>query len=385
MKKFISQLKISPVVFSYIFLTICVLVTLYVWMSAKNNLFQKSKQEFLNQADNIQNSIKHRMDLYISSLYGIQALFAGSETVTREVYIKYITTANIFNRFSGISSFIYAPKVNKKDLVKFEKQTSLELTAKLSTPSAYKVYPQQQKVDYFPISYMVPVSPDKEKAYGFDLSSETLRDTAIQQARDQNLAIATGRIILVATQKPAFIIMLPIYANGLPSGTLAQRRENLAGIIASGFRPEELFPTLLINTDDKKGINFEIFDGSDQNNLTDERLLFSSDQGKYSQDLKYIPKFTVTNTITIAGRPWTLRFISLPEFEHNDSSNKLPIIILLAGLDVSLLLFLIMRFIGISNNRALNLAQEMVKRYREHDKLHSHTRVEPLNNRKAKN
>ncbi|KKR50630.1 MAG: CHASE domain protein [Candidatus Curtissbacteria bacterium GW2011_GWA1_40_16] len=379
-----KRFKISPCAFSYLFLFFGIGVSIFLWYLVKNRFEQENLAKFNQQAENITSLINTRMELYISSLYGVQGLFIASNDLTREEFVKYINVVDIFERYPGVSSFVFAKKVTQKERSDYEKKITLELNAKFATPAAFRIYPEATKDEYYPIIYIAPILSERSIAYGFDYTSEPIKKYALEQARDQNRAVATDKLILLSGEKPEFLVAVPVYKNGVPHETVAQRQKNFEGVILGGSRPEELFSKLFKDIKDENHVNFEIFDGSEQNNLSDARLIYNLDNGKYTHDPNYQPKYSIIKTSLITQRPWTIRFISLPNFITDDMTNRLPILVLLAGFDISLLIFIIMYLITQSKDRALKIAKDMVREYKSHDKLHSHTRVEPIEIKKPK-
>ena len=90
---------------------------------------------------------------------------------------------------------------------------------------------------YSPVYYVEPFAGN-QVAFGFDLASNPTRRAALHQARDSGGLVATGRITLVqeSGKQHAFLVLAPIYRNGQPHDTVAERRQNLAGYAVGVFR-----------------------------------------------------------------------------------------------------------------------------------------------------
>lgn len=382
--KKICHLKINSNYFLYFILVASLVTTVFCWNYTRKQVDKQIQIEFENQANQIINVLEKRMDLYISSLYNLQGFFAGSISVERDEWTDFITTANIFERYPGISAFTYIEKVPRAKKTAFEKSVQND---KYINPQGYpdfKIFPETDKNEYYPIKYMEPRTDDREKALGFDMSSESNRLAAMEKSRDLNKAVVTNKIIILSTNKPAFIIYVPIYENHKNIATVKDRISSLKGFVASGFRPEEFFPTMLQNRSDAENISLEIFDGSDPDRLTEATLIYKYNQRQNSSNKDSLPRFTLIKNANVAEKTWIVRFTALPEFKLSEPTGLLPLIVLISGIDYSFLLFLILFLLTRTQTRALKMAENMVKEYKQHDKLHSHTRVEKLTTQNKK-
>jgi CHASE1-domain containing sensor protein len=360
--KRIYRFKIAPTSFAYLFLIISLSATFLAYLFTLSRVQNQRQVKFQSKADIIYNNIQSKLNLYLTSLYGLQGFFTTSDKVTADEWTRYLEASDIFHRFPGISVFTYAPRVTDQQLPEFVRQQQ-------KAYSGFNVFPKLQKDEYYPTIYVEPKTANLNQALGFDLLSETVRRSALEQARDTNKAVATEQIILLTNKKPGFTIILPIYKNDQPHETLTERRQNTIGFITGGFRPEELFPSLMFPnlipqiTNDLK---VEIFDNS--NNFTPNQLLYTNDNGQLNYQLDYFASqdvLTATKTLVVAEKPWSIRFSTLPGFTLDPFSNRLPVFVLLVGADSSILLFLTMMAIARTQTHALTLAQNMLTRARE--------------------
>src|SRR5207245_9115058 len=79
-------------------------------------------------------------------------------------------------------------------------------------------------------------------ALRFDITSNPVRRQLLQQATDSACPIASTAASLVqdSEREPALLVVLPIYRDGLPHKTVAQRRQNLAAFASAVFRVRRL-------------------------------------------------------------------------------------------------------------------------------------------------
>ena len=144
--------------------------------------------------------------------------------------------------------------------------------------------------------------------------SEPVRGIAMEQARDNDSAVLSGKVALsmdkmLTDPMPAAMMFVPVYRNNRPHSTLADRRENLLGWVYAPFRIPELLSELLGNS---PLIDVEIFDG---NTLTAANLIHDADYILRTNTKK--SQFQVVKNIAIAGRTWTVVISPLYSFESN--------------------------------------------------------------------
>src|SRR5688572_26700776 len=99
----------------------------------------------------------------------------------------------------------------------------------------------------------------------------------------------------------------PVYNNALDISTVGRRRAALLGHIYGAFRMDDLMRGILGRLSD---VRLEIFDGGSG---SDGALLYDSQRNGVPAGFK--PAHTVTASLPVRGRNWTLRVTSLPAFE----------------------------------------------------------------------
>lgn len=97
--------------------------------------------------------------------------------------------------------------------------------------------PAGSRPEYFPVYYVVPLAGN-EKAVGFDLASDPKRLAALVRARDSGEMVASAPITLVQEthREKGFVVFDPIYVQGRPVDTVAQRRDALLGFALAVYR-----------------------------------------------------------------------------------------------------------------------------------------------------
>ena len=122
-------------------------------------------------------------------------------------------------------------------------------------PQEFKIFTDQIMRGYGDLAAKRRVSRSSTRAllrtvkppFGADLNSESVRHEAIKRARDGN-AIATAQTIQlrnpISGTREGFLAVLPVYKQGLPGSTIAERRRNTLGVIVGAFQTGAIFESI---------------------------------------------------------------------------------------------------------------------------------------------
>ncbi|MEQ1742745.1 MAG: EAL domain-containing protein, partial [Candidatus Nitrotoga sp.] len=208
------------------------------------------------------------------------------------------------------------------------------------------------------VIFIEPVTEGNRRTFGYDMYSDPVRRAAMEQARDNDKAVITGKTKLIQenneSAQAGFLMYLPIYKNGAPSATLAQRRANLIGWVCALFRMDDLMRGIL--GERVPDIDIKIYDGEKMSGRT---LMHDADSTNKIGVMN--PLFHASKRFEIAGHKWTMAINSLPNFEAQlveDKSQSIAV----AGLAVSILLGLLTGSLVQGRERALRIARKMDER-----------------------
>jgi PAS domain S-box-containing protein len=294
----------------------------------------KDQSRFEHSVQQMSGVLDDRLDTYEALLRAGAGFFAGSDVVTPEEFHQFVSEIDLPSHYKGIQGLGFSARLGPNDKALLERT----MRAKHGNPT-FKVWPAGDRPEYFPVVYLEPRNHLNEIALGYDMFSEGVRRAAIEQARDTNSTVASGRVTLIqerdAEQKQSgFLIYMPVYGHGAKTDTVQARRAALIGFVYAPFRAGDLMRTIL---SDKAvtGINYKVFDGPQTN---PENLLYDSAAGQPAANEP--PGFQARTTIGVGARPWTLEFSSTPEFEATKTFATLT---LLVGAVLSFVLYGITR------------------------------------------
>ncbi|MFH1536294.1 MAG: CHASE domain-containing protein [Patescibacteria group bacterium] len=284
--------------------------TLGAWYISKSLAERETTKLFNDEADIIESWITNRLETYKTIAYGFQAFWTGSEVVTQKEWESYAETLKISERFPGITGI---------DLI-------------------------QRKDDSSVVTFVYPL--EREGALGANLTIQPGRLEAINRAIETASPAFTSKVLLLADQKPGFVMYVPVYKTGVPVDTIEERRVAVKGLVALTFRSEQVFKDLFDAHDTFPRLDFEFYKGRV---LEENYILYDHD---YTH---YIPKGEPRNTLetkrTIAsdGETFTLLVAAKSSFGLTILEEQLPNIVLILGLVFSFLIFIF----GLSGFRKL--------------------------------
>jgi diguanylate cyclase (GGDEF)-like protein len=92
---------------------------------------------------------------------------------------------------------------------------------------------------YFPLTFAAATGLATRTPDGYDVGSDPLRDPYLLRARDSGRPVAS-RVIRLPIGGTGINVFRPVYRDGAPTATVAQRRAALAGFAVGGFHIPDL-------------------------------------------------------------------------------------------------------------------------------------------------
>jgi signal transduction histidine kinase len=183
--------------------------------------------------------------------------------------------------------------------------------------------------------HLIVMMADPDVTVGLDFATEPHRREAADVARDSGQPTLSRQIVYAIDGSPEYglEIFMPVYREGAPVATVAERRQALMAWTVAAFRIDSLFEYSLDRM--KTMVNVYAFDGSPET----ANFIYASDG---ATPHKAVP-FEQTTTVELAGAVWTLGWNRTPKFPF---MSRTPfrwtagcmglLALLLAGLVVSL-------------------------------------------------
>lgn len=358
---------VSPKLMPWLVLGIGLLVTYVMQDVTRQENHRNVQERFEFRANELVNNIEERLRSYEQVLNGVKGVFVTSRQVGRNEFREYLSQLDLAQRYPGIQGVGFSLRIAPGEMTTHVKQIRSE-----GFPG-YTVRPEGKRDTYTSIIYLEPFDWRNQRAFGFDMYSEPVRRAAMQRACDENLTITSGKVTLVQetekNRQPGFLMYLPVYRQGQPHQTLAERRVNLLGWVYAPFRMHDLMLGILGEHFGETGemISFDIYDSDTP---SPAGLMYDFDEQTGISNGDHLPVFNAIKHLDSGGRQWTVAVRSLPGFEGRLNSENAKYIALVGG-TISFLSAFIVWLLLTGRERAYARASEMT---RELSASESHTR-----------
>ena len=319
-----SRLSARPSALALAALMVPLLLTLGGAQLLRDRLERRRDERFARSVEQIADAVGERVAAYEQVLRGGAALFAVTPDVRREQWHAYVDGLGIEPRYPGIRALGYIARLRRADIPAFEARLRGE---GLSLP----VRPVVDTADAFPVLYVEPMEGNRT-AIAFDMGSEPRRRAAAEKARDEGRTVMTSELALVQDPEhaPGFLLFAPVYA-GSTDRTVEGRRAGLTGWVYATARARDVIGALPVRVAPE--LELEVYDGISPRA---EALLYdSAPPARAGLGAGVLSR---VRTVTVSGRPWTLRVTTLPPFDAGQPSWE-PSVVLVGGGLGSLLVF----------------------------------------------
>lgn len=327
------------------------LAVYFLQQAAINTARYNQQEDFDYQGREIALRIEQRLDSYAQVLRGARGLFVASQQVGRNGFRDFVSSLELQRRYPGIQGVGFSLIVRPDEMARHIASMRREGF------SDYAPFPSGTRETYTSIVYIEPFSGRNLRAFGYDMYSDAVRRAAMEQARDSGKSVMSGKVLLVQETRQdvqaGFLMYLPVYRNGKPHATLAERRANIVGWVYAPFRMNDLMGGIL--GEQVHNFDLEIYD-----DIGAETLMYDSRAGHGRVDE---PLFRYKKQIDAKERKWTVSLHSLPAFEASIDTGRITII-RASGLLISMLLSLVVWQLAVGRARALRLAQDITSELR---------------------
>ena len=292
------------------------LLTFYAWQFISEREYGQAEANFVAIADETDNALRYRLQIYQRALEAGAAFVAVNESVSPAEWREYVAQLDMTRAYPGMRGFGTFEFVSADDLPAFRDNFIREFGDR------FEIHPEVMRDEHYVINRIEPLESNLA-ALGLDLAFEEGRRDAIALSRTSEEPVLTRPIVLVqdAKQGAGFLLMRPVFDRaGEPTGKWVY-----APVVA-----EELVSALTPGQGDQFAL--EVFHGDEP---AADALLFSTTAKNAAA------RFVVTRTVELAGQPISLRWSSLTPFEQRNSSSA-PALVLGSGILITILLGLLL-------------------------------------------
>ena len=207
-----------------------------------------AKAQFVDIAGDYAAVLQNGIDEYLGKLIAVRAFYDSSHEVDPEEFALF--TSRILEARDGKMRVTWSPHVTSEERAAFERKAREQGVADYAIrtwAASGPLVPSPERDEYFPILYSTGI-PIALSVLGVDLNAEPMRRKALEHARDDDRMSTAPEVVLrhngVGDWR-GFFVALPVYRQGLPHDTIADRRSNLLGIIGGVFQTNAMIDDIL--------------------------------------------------------------------------------------------------------------------------------------------
>jgi len=366
-KTFASYQFLQGRLLPWLVLAITLLVTYLLWQREQQDAIKDLQVDFDFRVREANARIEQRMKAYEQILRGVRATFIASHKVTSGEFREYIVSLRLKDNYPGTRNIGFTqvlPVANKGG--------SIAAMRRDGVPSRV-IQSSGNNEFYTSVTYLEPHSGYIRFPMGSDMYSVPALRAAMEQARDTDQAVNSGRILLPlgadedARIQGGFLMYLPVYKAGEPHSTIAERRANIIGWVYASFRMIDLMTGILGEISNE--IDIEVHDGED---VSDETMMYDPDLSGVAGNPDSL--FKSSSRIKVANHFWTVVIRSLYSFEMRTDRNKAKFVAYV-GIQTSILLALLSWLLVYGRERALQAAEELNRELAERKRAEESLRL----------
>ena len=305
-------------VFLYCLLAVIagLLLTIVLFLGARKAEQGNFRLQFERDAVIRSNLIVQKMEECLIVMKALDRFFAASEHVDRKQFavfaVGFLTQRRELQALEWVPRVSSAQRAHYEEMGRRQDMPNFEINERDPNGNAI---PAKERETYYPVYYVQPLKGN-EKAAGFDLGSDAVRRAALERARDTGEPTVTGRIRLVqeTEEQFGFLIFVPVYRRGMPTGTIDERRAALEGFALGVFRAGNVLRALL-EDNEPFGLPFDLLDLSASE---EQRLLHRWPGRLETKDSWKSRLFPVApryfERFAFAGREWGVEITASPTY-----------------------------------------------------------------------
>jgi len=339
-----------------------VAASLALFAYVRNDIERDAEQRFERQAADAKHIIERRLHSYVGVTYGLKALFAAHDSVSRAEFQQYVASLNLAENYPGFVQLNYAQHIRGAERARLEAQVRRDYPR-------FSIRPPGERPEHHVLIYIAPMEGN-DFAFGLDIIAVGAQQAKVVAHHTQTGALfSSGRLLNAGKDGSVGLAMrLAVYRNGAPLDTAQQRREALIGTVGAGYNVRKLMAGVLDDTT-MTAMRYRLYDAGPigERNIA-PTLLYDSAQtaaGAPRDDFVVAgegPGFDTVQPLELASRKWELHFNAPVDTFLKRTDTELPWMVLTGGLLCSMLLFAVVLNFSSARDRAVTLAEEISAR-----------------------
>jgi signal transduction histidine kinase len=255
---------------------LCFLATLVFWNSFRSYAQSVDDRRFLDEIQRVQEALKERIRLHERTLSALGGLYEINPNLSEAQHNQF--SAEITNiSISGISPSPRQPQLrevfdNREGDLRNPEINDLWLLGYApyyrTLPPDFPIRPPGVRPFYVPTLrfYAPDLGRGDRLQVGYDMASNVTRRAAMEESITFGRTSITARVILQGPQLPntsGIIMYHPVFRQGMPTKTEAERKAAIQGFTYAPFRVTEFFDRVL-SSSARQYISITVIDLLDQ-------------------------------------------------------------------------------------------------------------------------
>ena len=343
------------------------MVGLLCYLATSKSIEYDSRERFTGHARNAQQTISSRIKSYTDLLRGTGSLFHTSDPVTRKQFKHYVDGLGLAQYFPAVETINFAQSFSEAERPAVE---ALMRQPDMLPPNGqpFAIKPPGQRDEYAVLTFIEPEVPGA-KVIGLDLFANPLVQDTLHALRDNGVLITSGMPVAAMSgpKRTGLAMRLPIYRQGMPADTVAQRRAAYRGSVGVAFSVDQLMQGVL-DSMPVAHVRMTLVDNAVGVDKQRGRVLFDTGASEASQPGSWLlptRRYSATLPIDFNGRPWSATFSTDKRNMTTDFEEYFPWMAAFAGCGGTMLMYALFHALSSSRRRAIKLAKGMTRELRD--------------------
>lgn len=344
-------------------------LSLALFAYLRDDMQRDAQLRFERHAADAKHIIERRLYSYVGVTYGLKALFAARDSVTRAEFDQYVASLDLERNYPGFVQLNYARHIRGAERRALEEEVRRDRSVDPRGYPQFAIRPPGERAEHHVLIYIAPMAGNTF-SFGIDIIASAPQARVVALHRETGNLFSSGRLLNAGKDGSVGLAMrLAVYRTGAPLDTAEQRRAAFIGTVGAGYNVRKLMAGVLDNTT-MTAMRYRLHDAgpAGERSAGAPTLLYDSAQtapGAPREDFAVAgaePAFKAVLPLELASRHWELDFSAPVSAYLSRMDGELPWMALLAGLLLSVLLFAVVLTLASARERAMALAEEISER-----------------------
>ncbi|HEY5667839.1 MAG TPA: CHASE domain-containing protein [Candidatus Saccharimonadales bacterium] len=276
--------------------------TIYYWNNLRISVNTDMQAAYKRQMSEITSTAASRLILYENFLRGSAGLFKIKTALTQAQWEEFHKPFNIGRIYPDIEGVGASRYINNPDLLQ------AFLGVRRQEDPSYTIYPAGDRSVYVPVSFNAIYTGNNGTSRGYDSYTDPPRRAAMDRAISTGQPTMSGILKLANEARPsrnAFILYMPIFADGAPLATSEQRQAGIMGFTYIAIDGKTLIDEMLAESH-ATSVGLTMTDAEQGSGLFYQSANYSAIRSKAGS-------FTDSHDVMLYGHKWHLNFAAAPE------------------------------------------------------------------------